>query len=55
VKVSDNYFDILPGETIEVTVTSAASLADIKAQMKVISLTDAFKNNEQPATLMALP
>jgi len=42
VKVSDNYFDILPGETAEISVTSAASLADIKAQMKVISLTDAF-------------
>jgi hypothetical protein len=27
----------------------------LKAQMKVISLTDAFKNSEQPATLMALP
>jgi beta-mannosidase len=42
VKVSDNYFDLLPGETTEVTVTTAAAQADIKAQMKVISLTDAF-------------
>jgi beta-mannosidase len=42
VKVSDNYFDLLPGESTEITVTSAAALTDIKAQMKVISLTDAF-------------
>jgi beta-mannosidase len=53
VKVSDNYFDILPGETIEVTVTSAASLADIKAQMKVISLTDAFPVQAAPAVVTA--
>ena len=42
VKVSDNYFDILPGESVEITVASAATITDIKAQMKVISLTDAF-------------
>jgi beta-mannosidase len=53
VKVSDNYFDILPGETIETTVTSAASLADIKAQMKVISLTDAFPVQAAPAVVTA--
>ncbi len=39
---SDNYFDLLPDETRTITVTTAASLADLKAQMKVISLTDAF-------------
>jgi beta-mannosidase len=42
VKVADNYFDLLPGMTTDVTLTSTATLADIKAQMKVISLTDAF-------------
>ena len=26
VKVSDNYFDVLPGETVEVTAESKASL-----------------------------
>ncbi len=41
-ELSDNYFDLLPGETREVTVTSAASLDAVKAQMKVISLADAF-------------
>jgi beta-mannosidase len=55
VEVSDNYFDLLPGETVEIAIKSGAALEALKAQMKVISLTDAFKNNEQPATLMALP
>jgi beta-mannosidase len=40
--VSDNYFDLLPGETTEITVNSAVSLDTLKAQLKVISLTDAF-------------
>ena len=48
VKLSDNYFDVLPGETAEVTITSAASLEDLKAQMKVISLTDAFASEKEP-------
>ena len=42
VKVSDNYFDLLPGETREITATSSASLNELKTQLKVISLTDAF-------------
>ena len=36
VKVSDNYFDIMPGETVEITATSSATLDAIKAQLKVI-------------------
>jgi beta-mannosidase len=42
VDLSDNYFDVLPGETVEVKVWSNASLDAIKAQMKAISLVDAF-------------
>jgi beta-mannosidase len=42
VKVSDNYFDLLPGETAEITATGGVSLDALKAQLKVISLTDAF-------------
>ena len=53
VKLSDNYVDILPGETIEITATSAASLDALKAQLKVISLTDAFPTGGQPATITA--
>ncbi|MGB6192302.1 MAG: glycoside hydrolase family 2 protein, partial [Terracidiphilus sp.] len=41
-ELSDNYFDLLPGETREVTVTSTASLDALKMQMKVVSLADAF-------------
>jgi len=51
VKVSDNYFDLLPGETAEITATSAASLDALKAQLKVVSLTDAFAREAQPAVL----
>jgi beta-mannosidase len=54
VKLSDNYFDILPGETVEITAGSAASLADLKAQLKVISLTDAFAPTNQPAAVTAV-
>jgi beta-mannosidase len=52
-EISDNYFDVLPGETVEVSVRSAASLDALKAQLKVISLTDAFATNEQPASITA--
>lgn len=41
-QVSDNYFDLLPGEKTEIQVTSSASLDVLKASLKVISLTDAF-------------
>jgi len=53
VKVSDNYFDVLPGETIEVAAESKASPNDVKAQMHVMSLTDAFAVNPQGATVGA--
>jgi beta-mannosidase len=53
-QVSDNYFDLLPGETIEITVTSVSALDALKAQMKVISLTDAFiAGGGQAATIGA--
>jgi len=54
VKVSDNYFDILPGETVEVGVKSSASLDVLKAQLKVVSLTDAFaQGGGSPASVSA--
>jgi beta-mannosidase len=52
-KLSDNYFDVLPGEKAEVIVTTNASLAELQAQMKMISLTDAFAVSNQPATVTA--
>jgi beta-mannosidase len=51
VTVSDNYFDVLPGETVDVTVESKTSPEDVKAQMHVMSLTDAFAVNPQGATI----
>ena len=53
VGVSDNYFDILPGKNVEIIANTNASLAELKAQMKVISLTDAFAAPSQPATVTA--
>ncbi|MGB6687648.1 MAG: glycoside hydrolase family 2 protein [Terracidiphilus sp.] len=53
VKLSDNYFDMLPGETAEISATSANSLNELKAQLKVISLADAFPL--EPQTVTAAP
>jgi beta-mannosidase len=39
---SDNYFDLLPGEKQAIHITSKATLGDLKSQMKVMSLMDAF-------------
>jgi beta-mannosidase len=53
VKLSDNYLDILPGETVEVTGTGATTLDALKAQMKVVSLTDAFSAGGGSAVVTA--
>ncbi|MFZ0521853.1 MAG: glycoside hydrolase family 2 protein [Candidatus Acidiferrales bacterium] len=44
VQTSDNYFDLLPGETVTVKLKapSTVSLDQLKSAMQVISLTDAF-------------
>ena len=47
--VSDNYFDLLPGSAAEITVSSKASLDQLKSAIKVMSLGDAFA----PATVAA--
>jgi beta-mannosidase len=54
VKLSDNYFDLLPGETAEIAATSAASLDALKAHLKVVSLTDAFAGDPQPTVVSAV-
>ncbi len=53
VEVSDNYFDLLPGESVEIAAASAASLDALKAQLKVISLTDAFAADPTSAVVTA--
>jgi beta-mannosidase len=42
VKMSDNYFDLLPGEEVAVKVAGPADLNQLKGAMKVVSLADAF-------------
>jgi len=39
---SDNYLDLLPGEKQTIHVTSKVPLEDLKSQMKIISLANAF-------------
>ena len=38
----NNYFDILPGETVTVKVKSTLSASDFEKQLKVVSLSDAY-------------
>lgn len=52
VTLSDNYFNLLPGETAEITATTSASLDALKMQLRAMSLTDAFAST-QPATIGA--
>jgi beta-mannosidase len=53
VQLSNNYFDLLPGETAEIAVTSAVSLDELKAQLQVISLRDAFGDEDRRTTVTA--
>ncbi len=39
---SDNYFDLIPNQPVEITITSPAKLEDLRAQLKIMSLADAF-------------
>ncbi len=41
-EVSDNYFDLLPGQTVEIAIKTAANEDALRAGLKVISLVDAF-------------
>ncbi len=42
VKLSDNYFDLMPGEEMVIQVTTSATLDQLHRALKVTSLTDAF-------------
>jgi beta-mannosidase len=42
VEASDNYFDLLPGESATVTLKSAATIDQLKSALKVMSLTEAY-------------
>jgi beta-mannosidase len=42
---SDNYFDLLPGESFTVTLKSSATLDQLKSALKIMSLTEAYAAN----------
>ena len=48
-KFSDNYVDLLPGEPVEITITSPATLDQLKSNMKIMSLANAFAPPSQTA------
>ena len=41
-KFSDNYVDLFPGESVQIEVSSKASLGQLRQELKIISLYDAF-------------
>jgi beta-mannosidase len=41
-ELSDNYFDLLPGEAVDVLVKAKEPLDRLKSDLKVVSLIDAF-------------
>jgi hypothetical protein len=44
----------MPGETTEIVATGKVSLDAVKAQLKVISLADAFPTSDVAATVTAV-
>lgn len=44
-EISDNYFDLLPGEPATVTLKSSATIDQLNGALKVVSLTEAFAAN----------
>ena len=50
VQMSDNYFDLLPGEPMIITLKTSSSLDQLKSAMKLTSLTEAFQPREPQMT-----
>jgi beta-mannosidase len=44
--ISDNYFDLLPGETAEVSINTRANEVRLRSALKVISLVNALPANQ---------
>jgi beta-mannosidase len=44
-EASDNYFDLLPGQSMEISINTPASEDALRSGLKVISLVDAFAQN----------
>jgi beta-mannosidase len=51
-KFSDNYIDLLPGETAQIEVTSKASLDQLREALKATSLYDAFLPAQKQIAIM---
>ncbi|HEX6467378.1 MAG TPA: glycoside hydrolase family 2 protein, partial [Terriglobales bacterium] len=49
-KFSDNYFDLLPGTPVDITISSSAPLEQLRSNLKVMSLVDAFAPAKSPTT-----
>lgn len=49
VRPSDNYFDLLPGESRQITLEGKADAAQVEKVLKVVSLTDAFSATQEVA------
>ena len=45
VEPSDNYIDVLPGQPVEITLKTTVPIDQVRSQLKVISLVDAFNRN----------
>jgi beta-mannosidase len=42
VQLSDNYFDLIPGQPVDITITSKVGAEQLKQALKITSLADAF-------------
>jgi beta-mannosidase len=49
VRMSDNYFDLLPGEPVSIRLSASSSLDELKSALKTMSLTEAFDGMETPS------
>jgi beta-mannosidase len=58
-EVSDNYFDMLPGQSVEIMIKTKANEEALRKGLKVISLVDAFNRDavakSAPSTALADP
>jgi beta-mannosidase len=45
----DNYVDLLPGQPVEITLKTTAPIDQVRSQLKVISLVDAFNSSATAA------
>ncbi|MDR3717802.1 MAG: hypothetical protein P4K98_03315 [Bryobacteraceae bacterium] len=52
VQVSDNYFDLLPGEPVSIRLETSSNLAQLKGALRTMSLTEAF---QAPAAQSTVP